>query len=90
MARTTQECLDYIKQQPWYNSYKENVKQHSFGTPIEEIGNRNLISSAFAFSKTAEGSDYWYIINKKYLKWYSEPEDNSNEEKVMSWDCKGY
>ena len=57
MDRTTQECLDYIKQQPWYNSYKENVKQYSFGTPIEEISNRNLISSAFAFSKTAEGSD---------------------------------
>ena len=90
MARTTQECLDYIKQQPWYNSYKENVKQHSFGIPIEEIDNRNLISSAFVFSKAVEGSDYWYIINKKYLKWYDEPENNSNEEEVMPLDCKGY
>ena len=89
MAKTAQECLDYIKQQPWYNSYKKNVKQYSLRIPIEEISNRNLISSAFAFRETVEGSDYWYIINEKYLKWYDEPEDNSNKEEVVSWDCKG-
>lgn len=86
MARTTQECLDYIKQQPWYDFYKVNIKRHSFGTPIEEISNRNLISSAFTFSNTIEGSNYWRIINKKYLEWYDESESNSNEEdKVMPW-----
>ena len=88
MAKTTQECLNYIKQQPWYNSYKENIKQHSFGIPIEEISDRNLILDAFCFSNTIEGSDYWYIINRKYLKWYDESENNSNEEEVMPLDCE--
>ena len=67
MARTTQECLNYIKQQPWYNSYKENIKQHSIVNSIEEINNRNLISDAFYFSNTIEGSNYWYIINTTIL-----------------------
>lgn len=89
MARTTQECLNYIKQQPWYNSYKENIKQHSIVNSIEEINNRNLISDAFCFSDTIEGSNYWYIINRKYLKWYDESENNSNEEEVMPLDCEG-
>lgn len=88
MARTTQECLDYIKQQPWYDSYKENIKHYSFGTPIEEISNRSLISSAFHFRDTIEGADYWFAINKKYLKWYDESESDSNKEEVMSWDCE--
>ena len=88
MARTTQECLNYIKQQPWYNSYKENIKQHSIVNSIEEISDRNLISDAFYFSNTIEGSNYWCIINRKYLKWYDESENNSNEEEVMPWDCE--
>lgn len=83
MAKTTQECLDYIKRQPWYNSYKENIKKSLLRIPIEEVGNRNLISNAFYFHDTIEGSDYWHIINKKYLKWYDESENNSNEEEVM-------
>ena len=88
MARTTQECLNYIKQQPWYNSYKENIKRHSIVNSIEEINDRNLISDAFYFSNTIEGSNYWYIINRKYLKWYDESENNSNEEEVMPLDCE--
>ena len=88
MAKTTQECLDYIKRQPWYNSYKENIKKYPLMTPIEEVSNRDLISNAFYFYNTIEGSSYWYIINKKYLKWYDESENNSNEEEVMPWDCE--
>ena len=57
-------------------------------TPIEEVSNRDLISNAFYFYNTIEGSSYWYIINKKYLKWYDESENNSNEEEVMPWDCE--
>lgn len=88
MAKTTQECLDYIKQQPWYNSYKENIKKYPPRTPIEEVSNRDLILNAFYFHNTIEGSSYWHIINKRYLKWYDESENDSNEEEVMPRDCE--
>lgn len=73
--RSKSDIKKWLMARDWYERYVENLKGE-----YQDINQRQkfllgdkgagTISSAFLYSDTPEGTEYWAKVEEQFLKWY--------------------
>ena len=77
--KTEKEIKEYLENKVWYKEFVKNtinqLPKEINGYLHQVISGKNgrgTISSAFTWSLTEEGREYWEEIAKKFISWYDD------------------
>ena len=96
-----EKAVNYIKNSSWftnfYNNFKKIYKSTSIETYFNNIPPRCYINTAFVWFSSPEKSEFWETVDKDYLKFLDELEEeltnkttNNMEEKIIKFDLSKY
>ena len=71
--RTSEQITQWLKENGLYIKFRNNYNRapHSLTLAefLQEMPSKHIILSAFVWHDMPEGSAFWNIVNKNYLKW---------------------
>lgn len=75
--KSKEQIKQYLKSQPWFNSYAEYVKETIYNHPsvdlyLDMVGPDLVISGGLIWENTKEGWETWKDRNEEYKSWLVE------------------